>query len=148
MFQPLACWRERDSKQKGFNRETRRMPKEEGEEASERQTGREKERTQKCGPPGSDADTGEGLLRGGARPYGCMAERNPRGGSGHISLHEILHCFLCTAVCGTHRSSDNDIRLSHLCDGSWIPADTAGERPGGEKSPAAPRQHRVTYAAQ
>lgn len=101
--------------------------------ARERQTESEKEKTQKCGPPGLDADTSEGLLRGGARPYGCMAKRNPRGGSGHISLHGTLHCFLCTAVCGTHRSTDNDIRLSHLRDGSCIPADTAGKRPGAEK---------------
>lgn len=34
---------------------------------------------------------------------------------------------------GTHRNTDNDIRLSHLCDGSWIPADTAGKRPGAGK---------------
>lgn len=108
----------------------------------------EKEKTQKCGPPGLYADTGEGLQRGGARPYGCMAKWNPRGGSGHISLHGALHRFLCTAVCGTHRNIDNDIRLSHLCDGSWIPADTAGKRPGGEKSPAPPCEHRVTYATQ
>ncbi|KAM7371482.1 hypothetical protein PAMP_008719 [Pampus punctatissimus] len=101
----------------------------------ERQTEREseKEKTQKCGPPGLDADTGEGLLRGGARPYGCMANWNPRGGSGHISLHGALYRFLCTAVCGTHRNIDNDIRLSHLCDGSWIPADTAGKGPKRRK---------------
>lgn len=64
-------------------------------------------------------------------PYGCMAKWNPRGGIGHISLHGALHRFLCTAVCGTLRNIDNDIRLSHLCDSSWIPDDTAGKRPWG-----------------
>lgn len=100
---------------------------------TDRQTDREAEGTQKCGPPGLDADTGEGLLRGGAGPYGCMAKWNPRGGGGHISLHGALHRFLCTAVCGTRRNIDNDIRLPHLCDGSWIPHDTAGAGPAAGK---------------
>ena len=141
----------KEGKEKRKNlREKRKMSERKKERKKERQTEREseKEKTQKCGPPGLDADTSEGLLRGGARPYGCMAKWNPRGGSGYISLHGALHRFLCTAVCGTHRNIDNDIRLSHLCDGSWIPADTAGKRPGGEKSPAPPREHRVTYATQ
>lgn len=82
------------------------------ERKREKERWSEKERTQKCGPPGLDADTGEGLLRGRARPYGCMAKWNPRGGGGRISLRGTLRCFLCTAVCGAHRSTDNDIRLS------------------------------------
>lgn len=105
----------------------------------------EKEETHKCGPPGLDADTGEGLPRGGAGPYGCMAKWNPRGGSGHISLHGALRRCLCTAACGTHRNIDNDIRLSHLRDGSWIPDDTAGKQPGGggggENHPPPPTPH-------
>lgn len=100
----------------------------------------EKEKTQKCGPPGLAADTGEGLLRGGAWPYGCMAQWNPRGGNGHISLHGARHRFLCTAVCGTRGNIDNDIRRSHLCDGSWIPADGAGEGPAGGKITCYPRR--------
>lgn len=154
MFRALVC-RKTGTKTKGVRRGHAQNAKEgkkceEQKKRKNRQTEREseKEKTQKCGPPGLDADTGEGLLRGGARPYGCMAKWNPRGGSGHISLHGALHRFLCTAVCGTHRNIDNDIRLSHLCDGSWIPADTTGERPGGEKSPAPPRKHTVTYATQ
>lgn len=144
-------WDENKRSSTGTRTECQRRKKMRGtKKRKNRQTEREseKEKTQKCGPPGLDADTGEGLLRGGARPYGCMAKWNPRGGSGHISLHGALHRFLCTAVCGTHRNIDNDIRLSHLCDGSWIPADTTGERPGGEKSPAPPREHTVTYATQ
>lgn len=154
MFQPLASWKNKTKKTKGFQQGDTQNAKEgrkknceknkknlkereiwERERARERQTEweSEKEKTQKCGPPGLYADTGEGLQRGGAWPYGCMAKWNPRGGSGHISLHGALHRFLCTAVCGTHRNIDNDIRLSHLCDGSWIPADIAGERPGGGK---------------
>lgn len=136
----------KEGKEKKNQREKRKMRERKKERQTERES--EKEKTQKCGPPGLDADTSEGLLRGGARPYGCMAKWNPRGGSGYISLHGALHRFLCTAVCGTHRNIDNDIRLSHLCDGSWIPADTAGKRPGGEKSPAPPLEHRVTYATQ
>lgn len=111
-FSMLTEW---DGKQKEFNREIHRTPKKEEQKKTcveqqqkndlrEKRKGKtewesEKERTQKCGPPGLDADTSEGLLRGGARPYGCMAKWNPRGGSGHISLHGALpspplHCGL------------------------------------------------------
>lgn len=111
--------------------------------------GGEGEGTQKCGPPGLDADTGEGLLRGGARPYGCMAKRDPRGGSGHISLRGGPSATSpALRFGGTHGSTDNDIRLRHHRHDSRTPADTAGERPGGEKSPAPPRQRTVTYATQ
>lgn len=86
----------KEAKKKNAGKKKKKGEKD--ERGKDRQS--EKEKTQKCGPPGSDADTSEGLLRGGARPYGCMAKWNPRGGSGHISLHRALRCCLCTAVCG------------------------------------------------
>lgn len=39
----------------------------------------EKEKTQKCGPPGLDADTGEGLLRGGAGAIWLHGKVEPTG---------------------------------------------------------------------
>lgn len=117
----------------------------------ERETESEKEKTQKCGPPGLDADTSEGLLRGGARPYGCMAKWNPRGGSGHISLHAgppslPLHCGL--------RDAQEHWQWHQALPPLWWLLDPpeltpAGKRPGAEKNHLLRhREHRVTYATQ
>ena len=107
----------------------------------------EKEKTQKCGPPGLDADTSERLPRGGARPYGCMAKWNPRGGSGHISLHGALasSALRFAGRTGTLTMTSGS-PTSVMAPGSQLTPLAKGQEE--EKSPAPPRERRVTYATQ